>query len=308
MPIFKIEKGKLIKVRESSFKVEREIQSVTEKNIDMVFNIKFVRSEFGLNGLRVDTLAFDELTKSFVIIEYKKDRNFSVIDQGYAYLSLLLNNKADFVLEYNEKNSKNLKKSDVDWSQSKIIFISPSFSKYQRQAINFKDLPIELWEVSCYDNNTIQYLRLVSPSSSESINTVSKKSKIVQEVSKEVKVFSEEHHLLKASKGVSDLYYKLKQKIAEIDDNIVFNSQKYYISLRDNKNFAYIRMFKSHFYVVIMLPRKTGENLIKHHEIRRLSKGTQKFYSGPCFKTVVKDDNNLDEIIHSIEKAYENQK
>jgi hypothetical protein len=45
-----------------------------------------------------------------------------------------------------------LKKDNVDWSQSRVIFISPQFTTYQRKAIEFKDLPIELWEVKKYSN------------------------------------------------------------------------------------------------------------------------------------------------------------
>jgi hypothetical protein len=48
-----------------------------------------------LHELRIDTFAFDNESKAFVIIEYKKDRNFSVVDQGLAYLNLMLNNKDD---------------------------------------------------------------------------------------------------------------------------------------------------------------------------------------------------------------------
>jgi hypothetical protein len=46
-----------------------------------------------LPGFRIDTLAFDKESSAFIIIEYKKDRNFSVVDQGVAYLNLMLNNK-----------------------------------------------------------------------------------------------------------------------------------------------------------------------------------------------------------------------
>jgi hypothetical protein len=67
---------------------------------------------------------------------------------GYAYLALLLNNKAEFILGYNEYKNQSLKRDDVDWSQSKVIFVSRQFTKYQKQAINFRDLPIELWEIS----------------------------------------------------------------------------------------------------------------------------------------------------------------
>ena len=54
-----------------------------------LFDLALVRSEFELHGLRIDTLAFDKESGAFVIIEYKKDRNFSVVDQGVAYLNLV---------------------------------------------------------------------------------------------------------------------------------------------------------------------------------------------------------------------------
>ena len=32
----------------------------------------------------------------------------------------------------------NLKRDDVDWSQSKIIFVSPSFNSYQKNSVKKK--------------------------------------------------------------------------------------------------------------------------------------------------------------------------
>jgi len=94
MPIFNISKNEdLIQITEKNFSLEKDIQKLVEKNIDPILGLKFIVSEYTLNNLRIDSLGFDTETNSFVIIEYKKDRNFSVIDQGYAYLSLLLNNK-----------------------------------------------------------------------------------------------------------------------------------------------------------------------------------------------------------------------
>ena len=154
MPVFKISNLKLSEVKDVPFSLESELQNITEKNLDNIFNLEFVSSEFRLNNFRIDTVAFDREINSFVILEYKKDRNYSVIDQGYSYLSLMLNNKADFILEYNEKTNHTLKKNDVDWSHSKVLFISSIFTPYQRNAIGFKDLPIEIWEVKKYDNGT----------------------------------------------------------------------------------------------------------------------------------------------------------
>ena len=42
---------------------------------------------------------------------------------------------------------RSLKREQVDWSQSRIIFIAPEFTKYQQHAIGFKDVGIQLWEV-----------------------------------------------------------------------------------------------------------------------------------------------------------------
>lgn len=108
----------LNQVKETPFKLERQIQYLVEANLNTLLGLEFVKSEFTISGsvqrLRIDTLAFDRKNKAFVIIEYKQDKNFSVVDQGYAYLSAMLNNKADFILEYNEARNEPLKRSSVD--------------------------------------------------------------------------------------------------------------------------------------------------------------------------------------------------
>ncbi len=238
MAIFEISTGRLNKIKPLSFKLEKEIQDLTEKNIHNIFGLQLVKSEFALNGLRIDSLAYDNENNSFVIIEYKRDKNFSVIDQGYAYLSLMLNNKADFILEYNENCNKNLKRENVDWSQSRVLFVSPAFSKYQQQAINFKDLPIELWEISKYENDLIQYTQLKSHDNSESIKKISKTNNVVSDVTDEVKVYTEEDHLGNCSEEVKSLYEELKTQILSIDDNIEVIPKKKYIAFKIERNFV----------------------------------------------------------------------
>ncbi len=75
----------------------RETQTIVERNLITLLKSDLIKSEFSLNNFRIDTLAFDMKSKPFVIIEFKRDKSFSVIDQGYAYLSLMLNNKADLL-------------------------------------------------------------------------------------------------------------------------------------------------------------------------------------------------------------------
>lgn len=242
MPLFSIKNDRLEKVKEVSFKSERkDVQKVTESSLKEVFGYEFISSEVSLGNLRIDTLAFDLEIKSFIIIEYKIDQSFSVIDQGYAYLSLLLNNKAEFILEYNECKGPSLKRDDVDWSQSKVIFVSPQFTKYQKQAINFRDLPIELWEVSKFANDTLLFNQLKSPEMSESITKISPRSEIVQSVSKEIKVYTEEDHLSGMPTETVKSYQALKERILSLGDNIEIRPRKLYIGFASGTNFVDVR-------------------------------------------------------------------
>lgn len=234
MALFKI-KQTLEYIKEKPFKLEKEIQDLTEHNLKTVFGIDFVKSEFALNNFRIDTLAFDKEANAFVIIEYKRDKNFSVIDQGYAYLSLMLNNKADFILEFNENLDNTLKRTDVDWSQSRVLFVSPAFTNYQREAINFKDLPIELWEVKRYENETVSFVQIQKAGAQESIKTISKTDNTIDNVAKEIKVYSEQEHLENVTEETKELYEKLKSAILNFD-NIEIKPKKKYIAFVSGRN------------------------------------------------------------------------
>ena len=234
MALFKIKKV-LEYIKEKPFKLEKEIQDLTEQNLKSVFGLDFVKSEFALNNFRIDTLAFDKEANAFVIIEYKRDKNFSVIDQGYAYLSLMLNNKADFILEFNENLDKTLKRNDVDWSQSRVLFVSPAFTNYQREAINFKDLPIELWEVKRFVNETVSFDQIQKAGAQESIKTISKTDNTIDNVAKEIKVYSEQEHLENVTEEIKELYEKLKSAILNFD-NIEVKPKKKYIAFVSGRN------------------------------------------------------------------------
>lgn len=302
MILFKIEKeNKLTEIRESKFKYEKDIQRFTEGNLELIFNLTFVKSEFTLHNFRIDTLAFDEEKKSFAIIEYKKDKSFSVIDQGYAYLSLMLNNKADFILEYNESLQQNLKRTDVDWSQSKVVFVSPSFTEYQKESINFKDLPIELWEIKYFGNQTISFIPQRAAGATESVKTISKKSKTIEKVSEEIKVYTEAEHIEQASEKVRELYEKFKTAILNINDSISVNPMKMYISFNSNKHsICDFHLYKG--YLKIWINLKKGELDDPKKLTRDVSK-TGHWGKGD-YQIQVSDDNNFEYILSLIKESY----
>ena len=214
MDLYNLKKNKLEEVDRVNFKLEKEIQTLVEENVETLFNLEFISSEFSVSSFRLDSLCFDNETNSFVVIEYKRGSSYSVIDQGYSYMSTMLNNKSDFILEYIEKTGKSLKKSDVDFSQSRILFVSPSFNSYQKNSVNFKDVPFELWEIKKYSNGTIGLDQHLS-SSKESIEVVEgNKNSVIKDVGKEVIVYTEDSVFEGKDNSIKELYHQLREKVS----------------------------------------------------------------------------------------------
>ena len=237
MQIFQQTPKKLKSLEEQSFKLEKDIQKVIENNLEQISGYKFIKSEFIVKNNRFDTLAYDTENRSFVIIEYKRNRNYSVIDQGVSYLNLMLEYKSDFIVEYNETQKENLKRSDVDWSQSKVIFIAPSFTDFQKQSSNFKDLPIELWEIKRFENGIVVVNPIKKSQAAPNIKQVqAKEESSISKVVKEIKVYTEEDHLFGKSEDVIELYEKFKAAILNMDSDIEVIPKKLYIAFRKGKN------------------------------------------------------------------------
>lgn len=298
----KLSDNKLIKIKEKKIDLEKNIQSIIENNLSDIFDLQFISSEFSLNNLRIDTLAFDEEAKAFVIIEYKKDKNFSVIDQGYAYLSLLLNNKADFVLEYNEKQKKNFNKNDIDWSQSKVIFIAQSFTKYQQEAIGFQDLPIELWEVKIYENDILILNQIKSSEKSESIKTI-QKSKDIQDVSKEIRQYSIEDHIKPNWSKAKELFDELSQRVLELDSRFEIHPVKYYIGFNiDNKNVIAVKVRSSK--LLLELLRVQPKDLKDPEKRTRYKKNSFQYFNKHITQFDINNDEDVDYAIFLIKQVY----
>ena len=254
MEIYKLSKQSLVSISEKPFLLEKDIQILVEANIYDLFGYTFVSSEFAVSNYRLDSLCFDEENNSFVIIEYKKGSSYSVIDQGYSYLSTMLNNKAEFILEYNEKSESSLKRDEVNWANSKVLFVSPSFNSYQKNSVNFKDVPFELWEIRRFEGDLIS-LELHKATSKESIESVSGNA-VIKSVSKEVKSSSEEELLAKTDQETISRWLQLKEQLLLADNTDMAIGQKYIKYTKHGKGVAYIKFRKSFFTVDIVRGNK----------------------------------------------------
>ncbi|MBL0279473.1 MAG: hypothetical protein IPQ11_03905 [Bacteroidetes bacterium] len=244
MALYINQTGKLKEVKEKPFKLEKDIQKVFEANLYSIMGLELVKSEFTIKNKRIDTLAYDAQACAFIIIEYKRDKNISVVDQGFTYLSLMLENKADFIVEYNESLKRNLKREDVDWSQTRVAFVSPSFTENQIQATNFKDIAIELWEVKQFENDTLAINPIKKSVAAESIKPITQQTQSLKNITAEIKVYTEQDHIEKASDLTAELYEKFKAAILNLTDGIEVKPQKFYIAFKKGKNVTDIAILK----------------------------------------------------------------
>lgn len=123
-----------------------------------------------------------------------------------------------------------------------------------------------------------------------------------ERVHREKVTVNEEDHLRNVSENVRELYNKLKTELLKINDQLQFNAQKYYISLRKDKNIAFFHFSHMKISLVVMNPEKDTRKMIKHHVVKILTEKVQKFWNGSSCTIVIESDKYLNEVIALLKK------
>lgn len=303
MALYKSLKNRLGNISEKPFRLEKDLQSLVEENLDGLMGLQLVKHEFSLKNRRIDTLAYDADTNAFVIIEYKRSKNYSVVDQGMAYLNLMLDNKAEFIVEYNESVGGQLKRSDIDWSQSRLIFVASGFTQNQKEAVNFRDFNIELYEIRRYDGDIVNVIRHAASGAAPSFKEVSGKSKGAQEINKELKTYTEADHFAQSSASSIELYESLKARILELGDDVQIDPKKKRISFKETRIFCDVHLGKGA--LKLWLNLKRGE-LDDPKGIARDVSSLGHWGNGD-YEVKLKNEDEIDELMPLIRQAYKKQ-
>ena len=126
MALFKINNSTVKKLVARDLDLERNLQGIFESNLEEILNIVFLAHEYSTSfGGRIDTLGIDK-NGSPCIIEYKKNQNDNVINQGLSYLRWLLDHKADFDILCQDKKAG----IEIDWDSPRVICIAESYNKF----------------------------------------------------------------------------------------------------------------------------------------------------------------------------------
>ena len=299
--IFINKNGSLDKIKEVDFKLEKEMQSLVEHNLNTLFSLKFLTTEFSIERYRFDTVAFNDETNSFIIIEYKRGRSEPLVDQGYAYLSILLNRKADFVLLYNECFGQSKSIKDFDWTQTRIYFVSTQFTDYQKNATDFSNMPFVLYVIKQYANGVflVEEIEKIRSTKHEMISFGDEQNSEITKVKKEIIVYTEDTVLENGTERTKELYENLKLRILELG-HVTIVPRKLYIAFIGRKHICDIEVQKKKLIVTINI--KQGD--LKDPTGVATDVSAIGHWGNGDYQVLVSEDEILDYLMTLIRQSY----
>jgi len=311
MKVFQEKSGNLIEFKgisgKKDFDYEKQIQKLIENNLSSVFpSLEFITTEYRIDNLRPDSIAFDTETKAFVIIEYKNVKHRGVLDQGMSYYQLLQEKKENFILLYQKIKGKLVSVDDINWDETRIIFISPIFDEHQRRANLSSSLPIELYEIKKYENDIITLNRLESGSKS----SVSKNgSKAERKMSISLDEYDIDDYLngkynrsCEGTEEIKKLYKKMLDIISNSFENLEFRQKKLYGGFYSTQDGSSVCTFVTNKGKLSLYYSTTKKDLIPLSDfVRDESRG---HWGLGNFGSVILNENDIKKALPIIEIVY----
>ncbi len=283
MPLFEIQNQSLLPVEQTNFANEKQLQKLVEQNLKPIFNCRFVASEFPTGSQhagRIDTLALSE-DNNPVIVEYKKVESSDLITQSLYYLHWIHDHRGDFELAAKKALGN---KTEVDWSDVRVICIAPNFKKYDLHAVQVMGANIELWQYRLFQNNRL-YLEEIFR---KTVNTDPTTDEITKNLvmiaagkkaaqTRKTGTYNFEQHLAGKPEQIKTLALQVQEFVLGLDAAIQEVPKKLYVAYRLSQNIALMEVKKKCVFLHLKLEPK---KLISLPSIARDITGTRHF--GPC--------------------------
>lgn len=120
--------------------------------------------------------------------------------------------------------------------------------------------------------------------------------------SEEETPYTVDEHFEGVSETVKQIYGDIKAHLLKANHNVVFNPQKYYISIRTERNVAFLKIRRKKITIVVMHPEEETRKVITHNFVKTLAPSVQKFYNGKSCAIMVENTDHLDEVVSLLKK------
>lgn len=309
MPLLKIDGHRLTLCKLKNFSLEKNLQHLVEKNLETVFNCRFVASEFSTgtdHAGRIDSLALSE-DNNPVIIEYKKTETSDLVTQSLFYLSWLNDHCGDFEVAAHKSLGLDV---EVDWSAIRVICIAPGFKKYDLHAVKVMGTNIELWQYRLFDDEFL-YLEEVYRRSTHLLGDIgdisSNKNPAMVAAGKKGVItrangeYDVEQHFAKADKSIVDLAKGLQEYILGLSDGVQEVPKKHYLAYKVAQNFVCIQFYKQHLNLYLKLnPVEIDGMPPNGRDVKNIG-----HYGTGNFELRIENEDQKDEAMKYIDMAYQ---
>lgn len=238
LKLFRIDGGAAVELLGTALALEKPLQVLIERNMDVLFGVRFVASEHSTgkkHGGRIDSLGLDE-NGSPVIFEYKRSVNENVINQGLFYLDWLLDHRAEFELLVMKKFGNEVS-DQIDWSGPRLVCVASDFTRYDEHAIAQINRSIELVRYRDYDGAFLT-LDLMASTSASATSAEGQDSSGRAPTSERTVVQLHE----RAPEDLRVLYDALDAYLLALGDDVTKTVRKNYYAYRRIKNFACVEI------------------------------------------------------------------
>ncbi|HOT24286.1 MAG TPA: DUF5655 domain-containing protein [Thermoleophilia bacterium] len=269
MDLFRIVGSKLQALERTQFKLEREIQRLLEANLDAVFGIRFLASEFSTGDKhpgRIDSLGLDE-NGTPVIIEYKLASNQAVINQALYYLDWLVDHRGDFELLVQKKLGSGVA---VDWTGPRVLCVAEDFSHYDTYAVKTIGANIELWKYRVFGGELLA-VELVGAGTTGVAGKTGKRSAVmVGTKPADVAAYTVDQHLAKAKGELRAIADELYEYVRDLGEDVVVAPVKYYVVFRTTRNFCCLEVHGKHLFLYLALDPAVGAGCGFCRDVRQI--------------------------------------
>lgn len=238
-------------------RLEKEIQTLIEKNMETFFGVRFLASEYTIShsgdcetqGGRIDSLGIDE-NNCPIVFEYKRDANENVINQGLFYLDWLLDHQADFKLLVMDRLGK-AEAEKIDWSSPAVYCIANAFGKYDLHAIKQMNRNIRLIKYA-NGGDMVMFEYLNSPST----EAITPKQPTLKTASSD-KTFREQYE--STTDPLRDIVDEVRRYMNAFGNDISENELKLYLAIKKTRNIVCVEVNRTRVILRLRLDADTVE-------------------------------------------------
>ena len=272
--------------------LERELQTLIEKNMETFFGVRFLKSEYSITNGRMDSIGIDE-NNCPVIFEYKRSSNENVINQGLFYLDWLLDHKADFKLLVIEKMGRKAAEL-IDWSVPCVICVANDFTKYDVHAVNQMQRNIKLVKYRKYGGELILFEHLNAPM----VQPMDRANAEDQRRGNGQKKHIEK--LAAAPAALRTLYEDICNYVESLGDDIVSNQLKLYLAYKKVQNLVCIEIYSRQ----LILYLKLNPDTVNLEEGFTRDMRNIGHYGTGDLQVIVRSSEDFEKAKKLIERAY----